>query len=278
MDGASAAPIWTRATAERHRSRTVAARSRIDLGQLTTTFERPAACRISTIRLRNVTRTGPYVRASISHTAAASRASGASYDAAFVPSLGFGGSTRASRRAATIRCRSIATASTCRARRLAADRLRSSRPRCGSTRSASRTAGYALARSIRLRGLLRLHAQDTIVAGGEVNRNRVGVAVRRLSTHEDSLMEATVVSPARLPGGGQPPQVVVHRPGGRCASSAGVALAVFWPKKYLSKAAIGVPSPTLSAGAAARRELAGPGRAAARDLSSCCSARRCSSG
>ena len=44
-------------------------------------------------QLRNITRSGPYVRASISHTAERA-VFGASYERSFVPSFGFGGTTR----------------------------------------------------------------------------------------------------------------------------------------------------------------------------------------
>ena len=47
--------------------------------------------------------------------------------------------------------------------------------------------------------------------------------------------------------------------------AAGALLAMFLPKEYLSQATIGVAAPTLSARAPARRQLARPGRAAARD-------------
>ena len=60
-------------------------------------------------------------------------------------------------------------------------------------------------------------------------------------------MESTVVSSARLPGG----RSTAASGGSSCRCSLCIALGAVavavWPKKYLSQAAIGVQSPTLSA-------------------------------
>ncbi len=71
-----------------------------DVGQFTTISASGGVSYVDD-QLRHVTRFGPYVRASISHTAAQA-VFGTSYDQSFVPSFGFGGSTRSQQASAWI--------------------------------------------------------------------------------------------------------------------------------------------------------------------------------
>ena len=132
---------------------------------------------MSTINSRDVTRTGPYVRASISHTAAQA-VFGTSYDAvvrALVRLRRIDPQPAGARLDPT--CRPIGhrlylqgSASWRRTNPFDNDRS------CGSTRSRFTVPlGYALSRQIRLQGVYIFTRQDSIVTGGKVNRNRVGV-------------------------------------------------------------------------------------------------------
>ena len=59
-------------------------------------------------------------------------------------------------------------------------------------------------------------------------------------------MDEQRVSPARLRVGAPPPEVVAHHAGRWLGIVAGVLLAAFWPRQYLSEAQIGIAAPKLT--------------------------------
>ena len=127
-------------------------------------------------RLRHVTRFGPYVRASISHTAAQA-VFGTSYDQSFVPSFGFGGSTRSQQASGWIDLPPIGhrlylQGSGLWRRTTPFDKpqaLRSTRP------CFAGDGGLCPVAPDSSSGRLHLHATGLHRHGGEVNRNRIGV-------------------------------------------------------------------------------------------------------
>jgi hypothetical protein len=146
-----------------------------DLGQFTTVSAGGGWSHVND-ELRALSRTGPYVRGSISHSEAQT-VFGASYERSFVPSFGFGGSTRSQRVAGWIDLPPIGRriyvqgAGSWR-RTNPFDNLQALRLDTITFRT---TAGYAIARQIRLQGVYVFSRQDSAVTGGEVNRNRAGV-------------------------------------------------------------------------------------------------------
>jgi hypothetical protein len=123
------------------------------------------------------TRTGPYVRTGISHQADRVTV-GAGYQRNFVPSFGFGGSSRNQEVSAFVttpldRARVYVQGSATWRRSTPFDAnsleldtiwLRS-------------TLGYAASRWARIEGLYTYTRQDSIVTGGEIDRHRLGVQV-----------------------------------------------------------------------------------------------------
>jgi len=124
--------------------------------------------------LRNISRTGPYVRGSISHLAGGA-AFGASYERSFVPSFGFGGSTRSQQVRGWIDLPPIG-------RRLyvqASGSWRKTDP--FEAQDVKRdnyllktTAGYAIARTIRAQGYYAFSSYTAVLTDIQVNRNRIG--------------------------------------------------------------------------------------------------------
>ena len=122
---------------------------------------------------------------------------------------------RASRCAASSACRSIATGCTCRVGLVATDEsVRRRRAAARHDHCCARRVGYSChavaARRGRSTRFTRQDIQRRRRRGQPAPGRRPG---RRLSTHEDPVMEEQCVSPARLPVGRQPPQVVADRPG-----------------------------------------------------------------
>ena len=127
--------------------------------------------------LRDTTRTGPYVRGSITRVAL-STLLGASYERSFVPSFGFGGTTRSQEVRGWAdfppigRRLFLQSAGTWRRTvpfetqdlQLDTIQLRAS-------------AGYAVSRWMRAQGFYIFARQDSIVTGGEINRYRIGAEV-----------------------------------------------------------------------------------------------------
>jgi len=146
-----------------------------ELGQFTTVS---AGAGWSHVRdeLRALSRTGPYVRGSISHSEEKT-VFGASYERSFVPSFGFGGSTRSQRVAGWIELppigRRVFVQGAVSWRRT--NPFDSTQALRLDTITFRTTAGYAIARQIRLQGVYAFSRQDSAVTGGEVNRNRLGV-------------------------------------------------------------------------------------------------------
>jgi hypothetical protein len=147
-----------------------------DLGQFTTVSASGGITYVDD-QLNHVTRTGPYVRASISHTAAQA-VFGTSYNQSFVPSFGFGGSTRSQQASGWIHLpplghRLYLQGSGSWGRTISLDNRPLQRH---DTITLHSTVGYALSRQIRLQGVYIFTRQSSFVAGDkEVNRNRVGV-------------------------------------------------------------------------------------------------------
>lgn len=126
--------------------------------------------------LHALSRTGPYVRGSITHSEEKT-VFGVSYERSFVPSFGFGGSTRSQRVAGFVDLppigRRVFVRGTVSWRRSNPfDNIQALRL---DTLTLRTTAGYAIARQIRLQGVYAFSRQDSAVTGGEVNRNRVSV-------------------------------------------------------------------------------------------------------
>ena len=121
------------------------------------------------------TRRGPYVRANVTqHTEHATF--GASFDRTFVPSFGFGGSSRSEEVRGFVRMpipqnRMYVQGSAS---------WRKTEPFVFGglsleTTTVRSTFGYAVARYIRLEVFHALTRQDSGVPGGDVNRNRIGI-------------------------------------------------------------------------------------------------------
>lgn len=124
--------------------------------------------------LRNITRTGPYVRASISHLT--ERASvGGSYERSFVPSFGFGGATRSQQVRGWIDLppigRRVYISGTAHWRQtnpfepLAVKR---------DTYQLRTTVGYAIARTIRAQAFYAFTSSTAVVTEINVTRHRAG--------------------------------------------------------------------------------------------------------
>jgi hypothetical protein len=146
-----------------------------ELGQFTTVTGSGGMSHVDD-QVRGVSKFGPYFSGMISHIAARA-VFGASYQQAFVPSFGFGGSTHSQQASSWIDLPPIGH------RLYVQGKATWRRTNPSDNKSALRldtlafrsTAGYALARQIRLQGVYVFTRQDSIVTGGEVNRNRVGV-------------------------------------------------------------------------------------------------------
>ena len=132
-------------------------------------------------------RSGPYVRASISHTAER-EVVGVSYERSFVPSFGFGGTTRNQQIIGWINLPPIG-------RRLylqGSSSLRRSNPleitdvRRLDTITLRATAGYTVSRQIRVQGVYLFTHQDSISSPLPLNRNRLGI-------------ELVLFNPVRIP-------------------------------------------------------------------------------
>jgi hypothetical protein len=124
-----------------------------------------------------LTRTGPYVRAELTHDAEHATV-GAAFERMFVPSFGFGGSNQSQQARGFIRMP------------LNRNRLyiqgsaawRRSEPFVENeleldTFSVRSTLGYSAARWLRLEGFYAFTRQDSQVTGGEINRHRAGTQV-----------------------------------------------------------------------------------------------------
>jgi hypothetical protein len=126
-------------------------------------------------RLVLVTRTGPYVRAGITHEV--ERATiGASFERMYVPSFSFGGSTQSQEIRGFVRMpfdknRLYVQGSAAWRRNdpFIANELQLD------TIWIRSTLGYTAARWLRIEGFHAFTRQDSIVTGGEINRNRIGV-------------------------------------------------------------------------------------------------------
>lgn len=128
-------------------------------------------------RSREETRTGPYVRAGVTHQG--DRATvGAAFERMFVPSFGFGGSNQSQELRAFVqmpltRNRAYVQGSAAwrRSDPFLAGELKLD------TIWVRSTLGYALARWLRLEGFYAFTSQDSQVTGGEISRHRSGVQV-----------------------------------------------------------------------------------------------------
>ena len=126
-------------------------------------------------RLVLVTRTGPYVRAGITHDV--ERATiGASFEKMYVPSFSFGGSTQSQELRGFVRMpfdknRFYVQGSAAWRRNdpFIANELQLD------TIWIRSTLGYSAARWLRIEGFHAFTRQDSIVTGGEINRHRLGV-------------------------------------------------------------------------------------------------------
>lgn len=123
------------------------------------------------------TNTGPFLRAGATHHFERATLAGG-YERSFVPTFGFAASTQTEQLFASLvmpvaRNRAYLQAGTSWRRN---DPLLENGPALTSF-LLSATAGYALARSVRVEGFYSRAWQDTRVAGGQVNRQRVGVQV-----------------------------------------------------------------------------------------------------
>jgi len=124
-----------------------------------------------------ITRTGPYVRAELTHDARRATV-GASVERMFVPSFGFGGSNQSEQVRVYIRMPLDrnrlylqGSAAWRRSDPFVVEQLRLD------TTYARATVGYALARWVRLEGDYALTHQDTLIAGGKISRHRVGAQI-----------------------------------------------------------------------------------------------------
>lgn len=128
-------------------------------------------------RTLNESRTGPYVRAQL--TQGTERATlGASFERTFVPSFGFGGSSQSQQVSAFVRMPLDASrmylqgsASWRRTDPFVTDVLPLD------TTLLRTTLGYSATRILRLEGFYAFTRQDSRIAGGKVNRQRVGANV-----------------------------------------------------------------------------------------------------
>jgi hypothetical protein len=123
------------------------------------------------------TRRGPYVRANVTqHTEHATF--GASFDRTFVPSFGFGGSSRSEEVRGFVRMpipqNRMYVQSSASWRKTEPFVLGGPLLETTTVRS---TFGYAVARYVRLEVFHALTRQDSGVPGGDVNRNRIGTQV-----------------------------------------------------------------------------------------------------
>jgi len=156
------------------------------LGQFTTVSAAGGMSHLDD-QLRNISRSGPYVRASISHTGER-EVVGVSYERSFVPSFGFGGTTRNQQIIGWINLPPIG-------RRLylqGSTSLRRSNPleitdiRRLDTITLRATAGYTVSRQIRVQGVYLFTHQDSISSPLPLNRNRLGI-------------ELVLFNPVRIP-------------------------------------------------------------------------------
>ncbi|HEX6974761.1 MAG TPA: hypothetical protein VF147_10180, partial [Vicinamibacterales bacterium] len=128
-------------------------------------------------RTLNESRTGPYVRAGITH-ATDRLMSGVSFERSFVPSFGFGGSSQSEELRTFVRM-------PFQQNRLYVDgsaAWRRSNPFIAQelkldTIWLRSTVGYGLTRWLRLEGYYAFTRQDSQVTGGEINRHRAGMQV-----------------------------------------------------------------------------------------------------
>jgi hypothetical protein len=132
-------------------------------------------------------RSGPYTRGSISHTAERA-VFGASYEHSLVPSFGFGGSTRNQRVMGWINLPPIGRrlylrGTTSYSRSNPFDITEALRL---DTITLHATAGYTVSRQIRLQGVYIFTHQDSKIRGSRVNRNRIGI-------------ELVLFNPVRIP-------------------------------------------------------------------------------
>jgi hypothetical protein len=123
------------------------------------------------------TRTGPYVRADITHGTEHATV-GAGFERMFVPSFGFGGSSQSQQLRAFIqmplnrnRMYVQGSASWRRTDPFVANELRLD------TTMLRSTVGYSATRFLRVEGFYVFTRQDTRIAGGKVNRQRAGAQV-----------------------------------------------------------------------------------------------------
>jgi len=163
----------------------VGATFRYDTGP-NTTFDAAAGVSYLIDRTLNANRTGPYVRAGITHRAQRATV-GANYAREFVPTFGFGGSNRSQSLRGYVRMP------------LSRNRLyvqesvswRRSDPFVATELGLDSlwlhsTVGYSMSRWLRLEGFYAYTRQDSRVAGGLINRHRVGAQI-------------VIAQPVRLP-------------------------------------------------------------------------------
>jgi hypothetical protein len=127
--------------------------------------------------LSHETRTGPYVRASLTHDVQRATV-GASYERMFVPSFGFGGSNQSQQLRGFVamplnknRMYVQGSAAWRRSDPFVANELQLD------TIWLRSTLGYSASRWLRLEGFYAFTRQDSQVTGGEINRQRVGAQV-----------------------------------------------------------------------------------------------------
>jgi hypothetical protein len=128
-------------------------------------------------RLVLITRTGPYVRAGITHEVERVTV-GANFERSFVPSFSFGGATQSQEIRGFVRMPLNKnrlyvqnSASWRRNNPFLANELRLD------TIVIRSTLGYSATRWMRVEGFHAFTRQDSIVTGGEINRNRIGAQV-----------------------------------------------------------------------------------------------------
>lgn len=128
-------------------------------------------------RLVLITRTGPYVRAGITHDVERATV-GASFERSYVPSFSFGGSTQSQELRGFVRMPFNknrlyvqGSASWRRNNPFIVNELRLD------TIVIRSTLGYSATRWMRVEGFHAFTRQDSIVTGGEINRNRIGAQV-----------------------------------------------------------------------------------------------------
>jgi hypothetical protein len=126
-------------------------------------------------KLALVTRTGPYVRAGITHEVVRATV-GASFERSFVPSFSFGGATQSQELRGYVRMPLDKnrlyvqeSAGWRRSDPFIAHELRLD------TISVRSTLGYSATRYLRVEGFHFFTRQDSVVTGGEINRQRFGV-------------------------------------------------------------------------------------------------------